>query len=521
MQAGQQISRTTVSTKVKRQPVIMAGALLATTLLIWLGFWSLDLTRALDFRHSENMIIADWLAGTTEVVAGILAVAVTVVAIVVELASNRYSHRISDLFFNDRRNQLFLSWLALTTLLCLLTSLSLSSTGASNTEADHWFGSIGLPVLVTMIVLSIGFLIPYFFHVFMFLRPESIVQKIEAQASPGSIWRPSITVEDAQQRLAQVLGDLSDVAGSAIKNQDRGIVITTLQSLFGIQELFHHKDLVQPESWTTPSQALLQDPDFAAMSDSSIAEISESGLWLETKVLRQSLLHLDRALPHLPEVAHVLADGLIRLMHAAGQQPRFFSLVTRGFNSALRVAINKRDQRTGYYLLAHYRQAAEQALVAQRQDWALEISGHLAFYGQLAFETKLPFLLEVAAHDQVELIRSCTHPETTQALLNVLLEMDQPIVREPQAEGNSLLAVRRAQIRVATHFLSRNEENLYQRVRNDLASEQPDVLKQLISQLENETRSEYWEFTDRGMNFGFLPAHLRVQLARLSADLFG
>ena len=122
MQAGQQISRTTVSTKVKRQPVIMAGALLATTLLIWLGFWSLDLTRALDFRHSENMIIADWLAGTTEVVAGILAVAVTVVAIVVELASNRYSHRISDLFFNDRRNQLFLSWLALTTLLCCACS---------------------------------------------------------------------------------------------------------------------------------------------------------------------------------------------------------------------------------------------------------------------------------------------------------------------------------------------------------------------------------------------------------------
>ena len=521
MQTEQQISRTSTSAEVKRHPAIMAGVLLGTTLLIWLGFWRLDVPRALDFRHSENVVIADWLAGTTEVVAGILAVAVTVVAIVVELASNRYSHRISDLFFNDRRNQLFLLWLALTTLLCLLTSLSLSSNGASNSEADHWFGSVGLPVLITMIVLSIGLLIPYFFHVFMFLRPESIVRKIEAQASPSAIWRPALTVEGAQQRLAQVLGDLSDVAGSAIKNQDRGIVITTLQSLFGIQELYHQKNLTQPESWTKPSKALLQDPDFAAMSDSSIAEISESGLWLETKVLRQSLLHLDRALPHLPEVAHVLADGLIRLMHAAPQQPQLFSLVTRGFNSALRVAINKRDQRTGYYLLAHYRQAAEHAIVVQRQNWALEISSHLAFYGQLAFETKLPFLLEVAAHDQVELIRSCTDSETTEALLKVLLDMDQPIVREPRAEGYSLLAVRRAQIRVATHFLSRDEEPHYQRVRNDLATEQPDVLQQLINQLENETRSEYWEFTDRGMNFGFLPEHLRVQLRRLTADLLG
>ena len=44
------------------------------------------------------------LANAAEVVAAVLAIAITVVAIVVELAANRYSHRITQLFVRNPVN---------------------------------------------------------------------------------------------------------------------------------------------------------------------------------------------------------------------------------------------------------------------------------------------------------------------------------------------------------------------------------------------------------------------------------
>ena len=44
----------------------------------------------------------DILSNSAEVLAGVLAVAITVVAIVVELAATRYTHRITRLFVTER-----------------------------------------------------------------------------------------------------------------------------------------------------------------------------------------------------------------------------------------------------------------------------------------------------------------------------------------------------------------------------------------------------------------------------------
>ena len=48
----------------------------------------------------------DTLSNAAEVVAAVLAIAITVVAIVVELAANRYSHQITTLFLREPVNLL-------------------------------------------------------------------------------------------------------------------------------------------------------------------------------------------------------------------------------------------------------------------------------------------------------------------------------------------------------------------------------------------------------------------------------
>ena len=76
------------------------------------------LTVAVDAAHSVGPVATSWtcsfspipvsaqntLGSAGEVVAAVLAIAITVVAIIVELASNRYTHRITELFVREPIN---------------------------------------------------------------------------------------------------------------------------------------------------------------------------------------------------------------------------------------------------------------------------------------------------------------------------------------------------------------------------------------------------------------------------------
>src|SRR5262245_51428344 len=54
--------------------------------------------------HPNPASAFNTLTNTGDIVAAVLAIALTVVAIVVELASNRYTHRVTELFINEPIN---------------------------------------------------------------------------------------------------------------------------------------------------------------------------------------------------------------------------------------------------------------------------------------------------------------------------------------------------------------------------------------------------------------------------------
>ena len=66
------------------------------------------------------------LTSVAEVIAAVLGIAITVVAIVVELAANRYSHQITRLFLTAPNNLLVLSLYALTTIQCIWVGVILT-----------------------------------------------------------------------------------------------------------------------------------------------------------------------------------------------------------------------------------------------------------------------------------------------------------------------------------------------------------------------------------------------------------
>ena len=84
-----------------------------------------------------------------------------------------------------------------------------------------------------------------------------------------------------------------------------------------------------------------------------------------------------------------------------------------------------------------------------------------------------------------------------------------------ESQEESLLGVRRAQLQLATLFAERGDERRVQVIADDLKTEQPRRLRHLHRLLIEEERPQYWEFTDRGVNFAYLPPERRGYLAAI------
>ena len=201
--------------------------------------------------------LADAVAGSAEVVAAILAVAITVVAIVVELAATRFSHRITFLFVREPLNALFLGFLIVTTLLCLWVGFGIGGIDHSPTI---------VVISVVFISLSLILVVPYLGWVFTFISPLSIIQTIRRTANR------SVEKQDRPQ-LLQAIGELQEIARSAIEREDRGIALSAVQALTGFLTEYQEKSPTLEDRWFKLNEAILEDPDFLSMEPAGLAEI--------------------------------------------------------------------------------------------------------------------------------------------------------------------------------------------------------------------------------------------------------
>ncbi|MEM1230790.1 MAG: hypothetical protein AAGI15_09655, partial [Pseudomonadota bacterium] len=149
-----------------------------------------------------------------------------------------------------------------------------------------------------------------------------------------------------------------------------------------------------------------------------------------------------------------------------------------------------------------------------------EIAQHFQYYGQLGASQQLPFLLEVAAYDLVHLIEACLAADgdaadLADALLERLLQLDQTISSD--AEQPSLVGVRRAQLQLAARLLARGDDARARQIAADLAAEPQERLISIADALYVEARPQYWELTERGINFSYLEPEFHSSVEDLLA----
>jgi hypothetical protein len=270
-----------------------------------------------------------------------------------------------------------------------------------------------------------------------------------------------------------------------------------------------------PEDWFAMTPVIAENPDFVSMQGEVLRGIERDRCWFEMKILRQYQMLYGETLNKMRDINYLIAINTRKLAENGIEkgEERTSSLAVKFFNTYLRATINGRDVRTAYNVLNQYRLLAETALREGRYDIAIEAARRFQYYGQLGFARGLPFVLETTAYDLCTLneIAFDLNALCQQELLAVFLEVDKEAEEGHEFEA-SLRGVRKAQVKLATYYLTQGAEDLARAIYEDMKGELPARLASIREELAGITSKEFWEVSDRGGNFDYLDPERRAVL---------
>ncbi len=470
----------------------------------------LDLLLAFDISTLQNA-----LAGLSQVIVAVLGIAITVVSIIVQLSATRYSSRIAALFFRDRSNLTIMGFFVVACINAVWVSVAFTS---------HYVPRATVGLTLALVTGSLLLLIPYFAHVFDFLDPEKIIARIGQKTLDAALGRGStarIRPAGRQAIATASMEHLADIAVNALAQKDKVIAsgaVAALRRLL-VSYLGGKSDL--SPAWFRLAPKIRDSPDFIALAGDSLAELERQRVWLEWKGLRHLWTAFLEALKHLPEMAHVVAIETRYIGEAALAMgdDAVVGVTLKFFNTYLRAALNARDVRAAYNILNQYRQLGERVLRTGRGALSIEIARHLKYYGQTAHGLGLGFVTETAAHDLSALCERAFEQNSPahDDLLRVFLEVDKEA--ETDAEEKALRGVRKAQVKLATYYLLHGAPTHAHTIAQDMQHESPVRLASLHAELDAVSTKDFWEVSDRGVNFDYLDGPRKQQLAPFFAGI--
>lgn len=441
-----------------------------------------------------------------EVVAAILGIAITVVAIIVELASNRYTHRITELFVGEPINFGVMGFFVVTAIQCLFVSLTFDLSA----DGTGFVPYTGLGVAMVMLAICLLLLLPYFAFVFAFLNPVSIVDRIqrhtlEVVARAGRDPSNAVVGRIKDQSIRGI-EQLADVALNAMENKDKVVSMASVDAMRSLVVDYQGVRHGLAEGWYRVDGDLAHNPDFVSMAPEVLEGMARRRIWFELKILRQYQMLYNEALNRMRDINYLIAINTRLIAEAAmrAKNDELVELVIKFFNTYLRATVNAKDVRTAYNVLNQYRLLAENAIAAGEDARAVEIARYFKYYGLLAFNAKLAFILETVAYDLCTLGELAFDRKSSAArdVLRIFLEVDKE--SEGDVQELSLRGVRKAQVKLATYYLVHGDEPLAREVFRDMSSERPERLASIRDELMSVVTSDFWEISDRGMNFDYL-----------------
>ena len=499
------------------------GLVLGLSCVVFAVFWLLD-AAYFGRRTPATAHLSAWrllvdldaetlqnaLGSLAQVVVAVLGIAITVVSIVVQLAATRYTPRIAEMFFRDKKNLAMMAFFVVASINAVWISIVVTS---------GFVPRATVAMTAVVVTASLLLLIPYFAYVFAFLDPEKVIARIGHQVLDSVLGRGLARRDRHDLDLRQAscvagLEHLSDIAVNTVAQKDKIIATGAVTALREFTVKFLKEKGGLPAEWFVLGARIHGNPDFIALASDSLRSIERKKVWVEWKVLHHFRSVFSEALEHLPELAHVVA---IETRYIAEEALRHgdrevMVLAIRYFNTFLRSALNQQDVRACYNIFHQYRLLAEHMMRKGHSDLVIEIGRCLAYYGQTAHKADLGFVTETAAHDLAVLCeRAFAHDIACHdTLLDIFLEVD----KEPEthAQEHTLRGVRKAQIKLATFYLSKDAQAHVDRICADMRGEKAERMASIRAELLSVNEKQYWEVTDRGVNFDFLEPSRKEKL---------
>jgi hypothetical protein len=452
--------------------------------------------------------ITDAISSLAGIVAAVLGIVITVVSIVVQLSAARFAG-VTRMFLRDRVTLLVIAYYVVVCVLGIWLSVSLH---------QDYVPRAALVSMLTFTTISVVIMVPYFGYVFWFLEPMNIIGRIRTfaldAAVHGSSERDPDRCSGKQEQTLLAMEELTDIASASISGKDKIIASGAVDAIKDLTIGYLGEKVSAQPHWFEVHAGIAKNPDFVAMDPESLLDLEERRTWVEWKAMRQYLGIYNEALAGMRDINYLIAIDTRYIGEAAAERgdTELIGLVYRFMNSYLRATLNARDVRTAYNVLNQYRLLVESMLAVGRGQAALEGLKHMIYYGHVSFDMKLTFVTETVAYDVSSLCQSAHQLGLVEetSMLDSFLELDRPL--RAQVQESALIGVRKAQVKLAAYYLSLGLTEPARRIADDMSHEPIARLESIFDALLAVRTKDFWEITDRGRNFEFMPEAERREL---------
>ncbi len=457
----------------------------------------------------DPLVARDVILNVLQVVAGIFAIMITVVAIIVQLSATRYTSRVVDLFLADPFNVLIF----FVYVVPLIYGYWLCNVLEQGSEARV---SVGLYVVLSTISIVVA--IPYFQYVFVFLQPRHIIQKIESsiEASLNDAATNPERIARAQGEVSNSLRQISDIALSSLAQSDIVLAMYCVDSIKQAATFYLRRKAALPGAWF-----VVDANHIVGLSEDVWRELVERRTWLEMELYKQCEITFITSLRKARDVNSYVARGLREMAQAGSDNERLetVELFIKGLNTLITYALSERDIRSAVHVLYQYRLLCESLL--HRPGIVQRMGEHLKYYAHNSLRRGIYFIIDAISYDLRVLIERAfvEAPATAELLLDIFLELDQ--AAETKEELTRMRGVRKSQAMLAGFFIRAGRLELAKRIHDDMTAENRAFLASVRAELFATQSKEFWEIEDRGVSFYYVDEPHRPSVNEFFAWLLG
>jgi len=529
--------------------------------LIFIGFILLTLfTHLADFFYNDTapslfypLYTVDARASLSsigslaEVITSLFGIIITVVAIIVNLSANRYTQKMIDMFIKEKINIIILSLFSITSLYGIWIINLVHFTD----KPMSYIPRIQVLSYLFLVSLSIILIVPYFYYVFQFLKPASIIAKIENQVRhllekaaklKGKSGKNSYTENHIKPTIVENLDQLTEICKSSVKNADQSLALLALTTLKQILAFYldRKENHLQEHIGELPFNSYWYseiDDFFLGQNQPIIEDLTGQRIWFEYKILEdfESIFYYSFQIDS--KIAYQTAINLTKITEKCIEYNDLilYQYIIRYFNTLLKKCIINADIQNTIYVFYQYYLTCEKLIDncprekgTEQKELLLNIAKYFKYYGQLGEQEGLDEILEYSAYflrlaNQKVFKRFIQHDmHFVEDALDIFLTVDDIIKRE--SNDKALLGVRQHQAILASYYMvhgdgdDADETNaLVSKIVADMKDEHPSRRKEILDSILAIDRYKHFEIDNLGIN----PIFTRKQYRKNLKKFFG